>query len=138
MGVWKFRSIEDMNVADEIRRAAKAAPGLQLLVLHGSRARGDAHNRSDWDFAFVAGPGFDARGLLAQLGEAVHTDALDLADLDRASGLLRFNAASDGIAVHEHEPGAFERFRLDAITAWLDMAAVLGPAYEARLERLSK
>ena len=90
-------------MTDEIRRAAQAAPGLKLLVLHGSRARGEARD----------GP-------------------------DRASGLLRFKAASDGIAVHEDEPGAFERFRLDAISAWLDMAAVLGPAYNARLERLAK
>lgn len=125
-------------MTDEIRRAAQAAPGLKLLVLHGSRARGEARDTSDWDFAFIGGPGFDADRLLAKLGEAAATDTLDLADLDRASGLLRFNAASDGIAVHEDEPGAFERFRLDAISAWLDMAAVLGPAYDARLERLAK
>lgn len=125
-----------MNTADEIRKAAKTVPGLRLLVLHGSRARGDAHGKSDWDFAFIGGPGFDARGLLARLGEAAHTDAVDLANLDRASGLLRFNAASDGMALYEHEPGTFERFRLDAISAWLDMAAVLGPAYDAQLERL--
>ena len=131
------RSVDEMNTIDKFRRVAETAPGLKLLVLHGSRARGDAHNRSDWDFAFMGGPGFDARSLLARLGEAAHTDALDLADLDRASGLLRFNAAS-GIPVYEREPRAFEQFRLNAISAWLDMVAVLGPAYDARLERLAR
>ena len=138
MGVRKFRSIVEMNTADEIRRAAEAAPGLTLLVLHGSRARGDAHETSDWDFAFVAEPQFDPDALMARLGEATHADTLDLADLNRASGLLRYNAARDGIAVYERESGAFEQFQLDAISAWLDMAAVLGPAYDDRLERLAK
>lgn len=138
MGVRKFRSIEDMNIADEIRRAAKATLGLRLLVLHGSRATGKSAMHSDWDFAFIGELGLDVNGLQARLGEAAKSDSIDLADLDRASGLLRFNAASDGFAVFEREPGAFRQFRLDAISAWLDMAAVLGPAYEARLERLAK
>lgn len=138
MGVRKFRSIEDMSAADEIQRAARAARGLKLLVLHGSRARGDAHARSDWDFAFIDDAGFDADTLLARLGEAVHSDTVDLADLNRASGLLRFNVARDGIAIFEGQPGLFEQFRLDAISAWLDMAGALDPAYDDRLERLAK
>lgn len=122
---------------DEIRKTAETIPGLKLLVLHGSRARGKSHPHSDWDFAFSADPEFDADALLAKLGEAVHSDTVDLADLNRASGLLRFNAANNGIAAYEREPGTFGQFRLDAISAWLDMAAVLGPAYDARLERLT-
>lgn len=138
MGVRTFRSIEEMNTADEMRKAAKAAPGLKLLVLHGSRARGDARPGSDWDFAYLASPVFDADALLANLGEAIRSDAVDLADLSRASGLLRYNAASDGIAVYERDSGAFEQFQLDAISAWLDMAVVLGPAYDERMERLAR
>lgn len=137
MGVRPFRSVEELNTADDIRKAATAAPGLRLLVLHGSRARGDARPGSDWDFAYLATPEFDADALLANLGEVVRSDAVDLADLSRASGLLRFNAASDGIAMYESESGAFEQFQLDAISTWLDMAAVLGPAYDERLERLA-
>ena len=123
---------------DQIARIAKTSPHLELLVLHGSRARGDAHARSDWDFAFIGAPGFDADDLLARLAEAVRTDVLDLANLNRASGLLRFNVASSGFAVFESAPGAFDQFRLNAISAWLDMAGALGPAYDDRLERLVK
>lgn len=36
-----------------IAELAATMPGLGLLVLHGSRARGDAHQRSDWDFAYL-------------------------------------------------------------------------------------
>ncbi|MFA5909015.1 MAG: hypothetical protein WC815_09590 [Vicinamibacterales bacterium] len=56
----------------------------------------------------------------------------------RGRSSLRFNAASGGIAVYESESGAFEQFLLDAISAWLDMAAVLGPACDERMERLAK
>lgn len=127
-----------MTIASEVGKVARSAPGLRLLVLHGSRATGKSHAHSDWDFAFVGDAGFDADTLLARLGETLHSDTIDLADLNRASGLLRFNVASDGIAVFEQEPGVFERFRLHAISSWLEMAAVLGPAYDDRLERLGK
>ncbi len=41
-----------MSVVPEISsisEAVAANSGLRLLVLYGSRARGDAHGRSDWD-----------------------------------------------------------------------------------------
>lgn len=145
-GIQKHASIDALSAAqarnadivNKIRRAAKEAGGLILLVLHGSRATGTNHAHSDWDFAFVGDAAFDADTLLARLGEAVHSDAIDLADLSRASGLLRFNVASDGIVVFERLPGTFDQFRLDAISTWLDMVPVLGPAYDARLEQLGK
>ena len=121
----------------QVARIAAAQPGLQLLLLHGSRARGNAHTHSDWDFAYLAGPGFDPDALIARLAEALHTDEVDLADLARTSGLLRYKAASDGIAVYQQTPELFEQFRLDAISAWCEMAPVLGPAYAEQLGRLT-
>jgi hypothetical protein len=70
---------------------------------------GDAHSGSDWDFAFVAGPGFDELGLRAALARALHTDAIDLADLQRAGAVLRYQVARDGQPVLEREPGEIER-----------------------------
>lgn len=55
------------NSLDAIRRVAPAFPGLSLLVLHGSRARGDAHALSDWDVAYEWTGGFDPDALLATL-----------------------------------------------------------------------
>ncbi len=120
------------------RRIATAAPHLRLLVLHGSRARATAHARSDWDFAYLADAGFDPDALMAALVEALHTDQLDLADLDRASGLLRYRVAADGLAVFERSPGLFTQFRLDAVDAWCDMEPVLRVAYDERLEQLAR
>ena len=115
---------------------ASACPGLDLLVLHGSRARGDAHERSDWDFAYLAGADFDVDGLLARLVETLVADRVDLVDLDRAGALLRFRVARDGVVLFERQQGCFERFWLDAVDTWCDLAPVLEPAYERVLKGL--
>lgn len=117
-------------VADVVSKAA----GLRLLVLHGSRARATHRPDSDWDFAYLADASFDADALLAGLSEALGSNDIDLADLSRASGLLRFKAASEGHAVHEAQPGQFDTFRLAAAAAWCDMEPVLRRAFDARLE----
>lgn len=109
--------------AAAIERAAKAAagfPGLRLLLLHGSRARGDVHEGSDWDFAFVGEAGVDGLALGAALATAVGADVVDLADLSRASGLLRYRAARDGLVVHERIPGEHERFWTESVRFWCD------------------
>lgn len=132
--VGKFPGIQLMSAA----RAAEESRGLRLLVLHGSRARGTAHGLSDWDFAYLADSDFDPDALLGRLSEELASDSIDLADLSRASGLLRFKAASDGFLLFEREPGLFDRFRLDAITAWCDMEPILSRAYEAQLTRRAR
>ena len=43
---------------------ARKTDRLRLLVLHGSRARGDARPDSDWYLGYLAEPGFDPDGLL--------------------------------------------------------------------------
>ena len=117
---------------------AASTPGLSLLVLHGSRARGDAHDRSDWDFAYVAEATMDPDALLAALVETLGADRIDLVNLASAGALLRFRVAETGSLIFERQPRTFERFRLDAIDTWCDLVPVLGPAYEQRLEGLSR
>jgi len=46
---------------------AAAAPGLRLLLLFGSRARGDQRATSDWDLGYVGTDVFDPDGFLAAL-----------------------------------------------------------------------
>ena len=67
-------------------RTTAARPGLDLLVLFGSRARGDFRADSDWDFGYMAGPDFDPLALAADLGRVLASDRIDLADLQRAGG----------------------------------------------------
>lgn len=125
--------------ADEaLRTIAATVPGLRLLVLHGSRARGDAHAGSDWDFAYRATAGFDPDALLARLADHLKADRIDLADVDRAGALLRFRVARDGVVIFEDKVGEFERFWLTAVDTWCDMAPVLEPAYERVLDRIGR
>ena len=126
------------SISDVARRAAVRHPGLELLVLHGSRGRGDAREDSDWDFGFVGSPSFDRLDLLSELTQALSTDRVDLADLERAGGLLRFRAARDGTPVYERDPGAFERYWLGAVRFWLDAEPTLDKAYDDLLDSLGR
>jgi predicted nucleotidyltransferase len=124
------------SIPVDIAELTRALPGLRLLVLHGSRARNDAHAGSDWDFAYSASPGFDELELSWRLTRALGTDSVDLVDLARAGGLLRYRVARDGELLIERERGEFERFALASILFWLDAEPILRPAYQAVLEGL--
>jgi predicted nucleotidyltransferase len=104
-----------------------AARDVELVVLHGSRARGDAHPSSDWDVG-VLGDAPDLAELAAAVTAIVGTDAVDVVDLARASALLRFRAARDGVALLDRTGEAFLDFRLAAITFWCDAGPVIRAA----------
>jgi predicted nucleotidyltransferase len=126
---------------DACRAVAEAAGrhrGLELLVLHGSRARQEAGSTSDWDFGFVARSPLEVEALIADLVRAVGSDRMDVVDLGRASALLRYRVARDGSPVYERVPGAFERFWLEAVRFWCDAAPVLERGYENVLARLDR
>lgn len=112
--------------------------GLELLLLFGSRGRGTATASADWDFGYLATDDLDVSALLATLVTATGSDRVDLADLARASGLLRHRAAQDGVVVFEATPGSAERFRLEAARFWCDAAPVLDRAYDALLAGLKR
>ena len=120
------------RVGDE----AAAAPGLRLLVVFGSRARGDVHEASDWDFGCLGSAIFDLDRCLATLIQALGTDRVDLVDLSRAGALLRFRAARDGRPLYEAGPDEFARFWLDAVSFWCDVAPMVREGYETALAQL--
>jgi predicted nucleotidyltransferase len=110
---------------DALVQSARTTPGLELLLMFGSRARGEAQAESDWDFGYLATDGFDATALLSAIVESLGTDRVDVVDLRRASGLLRYRAARDGQVMYEAHPRLGERFRLEAAQFWCDAAPVL-------------
>ena len=109
---------------------ARESPGLELLVLFGSRARGEAHSRSDWDFGYLATAELDPDALLAHLVLLLGTDRIDLVDLERTDGLLRFRVASEGQTIFESRPGTFDDFWLEAVPFWWDIGPIFQAAYE--------
>lgn len=112
--------------------------GLRLAVLFGSRARGDATERSDWDIGYLGDQRLDPDALLTDLVLGLGTDRIDLVDLQRASGLVRFRAARDGRPLFQAADGIFEQFWLDAVGFWCDAGPVLRHAYEGLLAELER
>ena len=117
---------------------ARGARGLDLLILFGSRARGRARPGADWDFGYLADETADVPALLAALVEVLDDDRVDLVDLRRASGLLRYRAARDGRLLHESAPDLFDRYRLDAARFWCDNAPLFERGYDEVLESLPR
>jgi predicted nucleotidyltransferase len=129
-----------MSAAEEkkVTDLAQEFPGLDLLLLFGSRARGDDHPGSDWDFAYLAGFGFDPDAFLARLVLLLDTDRIDLVDLRRANGLLRYRAAAEGRLLLASRPEIFDRFWFEAVSFWWDMEPVFKDGYEAILQGLTE
>ena len=121
-----------------IAALVRATPGLELLVLFGSRARGDGRADADWDFGYAGSPDLDVATLVATLSASTGSDRIDLVDLGRASGLLRYRAARDGRLVVQARAGLFERFWFDAVQFWCDAAPLLERGYAEVLERLDR
>lgn len=113
-----------------------AAAALRLAVLHGSRARADATEGSDWDIGVLADDPPDLAALSAALTEILGTDEVDVVDLRRTSALLRYRSARDGIPLRERPPGEFQRFQLEAVQFWCDTETVIRRAHDAVLAEL--
>lgn len=125
------------KIAEQLRAAPpEARPA--LLLLFGSRARGDAAVNADWDFGYLPGDATDPDRLRDVLVSRLRTEAVDLADLSRASGLLRYRAARDGVAIYEARPEIYLAFQEEAARAWCDMERVLRRAYSSLLEELGR
>ncbi len=122
--------------AAAIVEAASRSVGLDLLLLYGSAARGEVHDLSDWDFGYLAGSAFRPERLLGELSIVLETDHVDLVDLARAGGQLRYRAASDGVVVFAADGEVFPRFWIEAVTFWCEAAPILEAQYEKVLRRL--
>lgn len=123
---------------ERLNALAQESPGLDLLVLFGSRARDDVHPHSDWDFGYLAGPGFDVDDFLARLVGLLGIDQIDLVNLRRANGLLRYRAAAEGRPLFESTPGVFDRFWFQAVSFWCDAGPILQQGYEEILQGLAR
>ena len=125
----------DAERLDAVRAVASRTRGLELLLLHGSRSRGQAHPGSDWDLGYLGD--VDPAGLLDSVTHALGTDDVDLVDLHRATALLRFEAARDGICLHEAD-GAHTGFVLEATRFWCDAGPVIRRAQDEVLAELGR
>jgi uncharacterized protein len=104
-----------------------ATYGIELAVLFGSRARGTARNTSDVDIALITKPRITIRDLATlqmHLSETLGVRA-DLVDMVGAPPLLLKQIATEGILLHEKEPGVFSTARVHALMRYYDEKPLL-------------
>lgn len=104
-------------------------PNLKLIILFGSRARGDNGDRSDWDFAVLYDQEtpdseivsfFEIPGILGEVFN-ISSDTIDLLDLNHCSPLAKHLVALEGKPIYESEPGQFEQFKQQSIMSDREM-----------------
>jgi predicted nucleotidyltransferase len=88
---------------------------VQILVLFGSRARGDYDEHSDWDFAVLCDRdrSHDVLTIYRTLSETygIPEDRIDVVDLDRTSELIAHHVARDGQLIYERNAETFANFQ---------------------------
>jgi uncharacterized protein (DUF433 family) len=110
------------DLADFMPEILEEAPYLTLLVLFGSRARGDAGSQSDWDFAFLCNEeqrqhyekgGWDAYRMWSILQNAydLPDEQIDIVDMKDCSELMAHYIAKEGKVIYASSPELFEDFQ---------------------------
>jgi predicted nucleotidyltransferase len=85
-------------------------PGLQLVLLFGSRVSGKTHSKSDIDIGVLFDDPVNLAELTTRIIGLLHTDQVDVVDFRRASPLLNFAAARHGLLLYERSPSLFTQF----------------------------
>lgn len=108
---------------DSAAQIREQVPYLKMLVLFGSRARGDYREDSDYDFAALYDE--EMRHIIIEFGTFsqlniyrhlanifdLNIDLVDVVRLNECSKSIAHVVARDGLLIYEKEFGEFERFR---------------------------
>ena len=113
------------------------APGVKLVVLFGSVARGQARPDSDADIAILGGEFWDGLRIGAAIGARLGREP-HVVDLGTANDLLRFQAAREGILLHEGEPDAWVRFQAESAVRYFDIAPLIAQCAAGARRRLAR
>lgn len=115
------KSIDDVKA--KIPELLEQVPYLKLLILFGSRARGDNQQSSDWDFAMLfdedlrqqyeVGGGWNCyrSWMILQSLLDLGDDEMDWIDLKNASELLAHGIARDGCVIYQNDMDCFHGFQ---------------------------
>lgn len=98
--------------------------GIELLLLFGSRAKGGAGERADWDIGVLKQWGLVEPDryldFTYRLAQAIGQGNVDLVDLRRASPLLKYEAARTGQVLYQSDPWTLNRFHVHAWKLYQD------------------
>ena len=92
--------------------------GIEAAVLFGSQARGEPHRESDIDIAVTGAHGrVDFSVLIdftSRLGTELHTNAIEVVDMNASSPIFRKQIADDGIVLYQKSETIFANFIMRA------------------------
>jgi predicted nucleotidyltransferase len=130
----KIPTLEDLKALSP--KLLEKIPYLKMLVLFGSRATGQTHANSDWDFAALYDEKlreescrdrgfawFEVPGVIGQVF-SLNSDEIDVVELNRASPLIAHFVARDGKLLYEKELGEFDKFKQKALMSDVEMQAL--------------
>ena len=109
-----------MDAAGAVDLLRARVPGLVLVVLYGSHARGDARRESDVDIALLADDPVEPLELL-ELQAALERPCgamVDLVDLWRADDVLRVQVIEHGRVLFERSATERARFEMLALARY--------------------
>lgn len=133
-----------INMTDtDKKRIAEIAEkhGLALVVLFGSRARGDAQKKSDFDIAYssIKPFPFHEENLMAiELHSIFKTSNVDVVNLHNAGPLLLRKIVDEGVPLYEAKESLFNNLYLYAMRIYRDSAVLNGLRREYVLRMADK
>lgn len=124
--------MNEQKLLEKISDLAEQIPHLKLLILFGSRAKGNADEDSDWDFAVLYDPelrkiheksGWDWLKIWSVLEQVfdLPENKVDVVILNDSSNIMAHTIARDGKLLYERESGEFERFKQQALMTSVEL-----------------
>jgi hypothetical protein len=133
-----------MDIDECIRTAAGEIPGIAVLAVFGSRARGDARRDSDLDVAVLPelSQGASRRRLRTDLAVALADLApegrVDVVLLDEAPDVLRQRVMEHGRVLINRDPAAWADLRVRTLREYGDREHVRQIYEQAQRRRLER
>jgi uncharacterized protein len=131
----------DPDLIVRLRTALETGPPVRLAVLFGSAASGRTRPDSDVDVAILLGESDPAEPLELALSRTLTLAAgteVDLIRIERASTLLKWQIATNGVLLVQQSPEEFPRFRARAASEYIDYAPALAHYGETFRRRLTE
>jgi predicted nucleotidyltransferase len=123
------------SLVSALARSAAETPGVRLVLLFGSAARGQARTDSDADIGVLGGKFWDQMQLGGELSVGLRREP-HVVDLAEVSDWLRFEAARDGILIYESEPGLWSGFKATAMLRFFDLVPIISICADGVRRRL--
>jgi len=112
----------DLNIDKKRLKNLCQKYSIQLLILHGSYATGNAASESDIDIGILGGKKFDSGSKIDILEDfsEVFGDKFDPVFLNGAEPLISYQVAIHGKPLFEATDGVFQLFRIQAVAKYMD------------------